>query len=187
MLFSQLPFAVDLINANRKMFRHEIIWHKVLPVGFLNANKMPMRIHENILIFYQHLPTYNPQWTWSTPYKARNSSKPTENYRQHKRKPHDSDGRRYPVDILKFPQPIVSREKLWHPQQKPVPLLEYLIRTYTNEGETVLDATMGSGSTGVAAINTGRKFIGFELDEKYFSIAQKRIDKAIAEKRLSLF
>ena len=186
-LFSQMPFAVDLINANRKMFRHEIIWHKVLPVGFLNAKKMPMRIHENILIFYRHLPTYNPQWTWSTPYKARNSSKPTENYRQHKRTPHDSDGRRYPVDVLKIPQPITSGEKLWHPQQKPVPLLEYLIRTYTNKGETVLDATMGSGSTGVAAINTGRKFIGFELDEKYFSIAQKRIDKAIAEKELSLF
>lgn len=181
-LFSQMPFGAELISSNSSMFRYEIIYQKILPTGFLNANKMPMRAHENILVFYRHLPTYNPQFTWDKPYKAKTGSQPTTNYRNQKRKPHDSDGRRYPVDVLKFKQPICNNERSWHPQQKPIELLEYLVKTYTNDGELVLDATMGSGSTGVAAINAGRRFIGFELDAHFFDVAQIRM-KETSERR----
>lgn len=177
-LFSQMPFGAELISSNPSMFRYEFIYQKVLPTGFLNANKMPMRAHENILVFYRHLPTYNIQWGWSSPYKAKTGSQPTSNYRRQERKPRDSDGRRYPVDVLKFNQPISNAEKSWHPQQKPIDLLEYLIKTYTNDGELVLDATMGSGSTGIACMNTGRRFIGFELDAHYFDVAQIRMKEA---------
>ena len=186
-LFSQMPFGAELIMSNRKMFRYEWVYQKALPTGFLNANKMPMRIHENILVFYWHLPTYNPQWFWSKPYKTNSTEHPTKNYRTHKRTPHESDGRRYPVDVLKFKQPITSNEKSWHPQQKPLGLLEYLIKTYTNEDETVLDATMGSGSTGVAAINTGRRFIGFETDKQYYQISLERMKAALEKEQRNLF
>lgn len=176
-LFSQMPFGSDLIQSAKDIYRHEWIYEKALPTGHLNSRKMPMRIHENILIFYRALPTYNPQFTQGKPYK-RGHGINSSNYRTQIKTEIDSDGRRYPVDVIKAKQPFVSGEKLCHPQQKPVELLEYLIRTYTNEGETVLDATMGSGSTGVAAVNTGRKFIGFELDREYFTIARGRISEA---------
>lgn len=189
-LFSILPFTVDLINANRKMFRYEWIWQKSLAVGFLNAHKMPMRIHENILIFYRKLPTYNPQWREGKPYsRLRKKLSQTRNYKAFNDEPRDyltlSDGRRYPTDILEYNQPFCGgKGDKSHPQQKPVDLLEYLIKTYTNEGEVVLDATMGSGSTGVAAVNTGRRFIGFELDEHYYNVANGRIKKAYEEQGL---
>ena len=176
-LFSQMPFGSDLIQSAKDIYRHEWIYEKALPTGHLNSNKMPMRIHENILVFYRALPTYNPQFTQGKPYK-RGHGINSSNYRTQIKTETDSDGRRYPVDVIKAKQPFVSGEKLYHPQQKPVELLEYLIRTYTNEGETVLDATMGSGSTGVACVNTGRKFIGFELDREYFTIARDRISEA---------
>lgn len=190
-LFSQMPFGSDLIQSNRKMFRYEWIWEKPMVVGFLNAKKMPLRTHENILVFYRRLPTYNPQWTYGKPYKQE-QKRVTINYgwRRYREEKHitiSSDGRRYPRDIQKFKQPIISGEKTFHPQQKPVDLLEYLIKTYTNEGELVLDMTMGSGSTGVAAINTGRRFVGFETEKNFYDIARERIDKAIALKEQSLF
>ncbi|MBR0287453.1 MAG: site-specific DNA-methyltransferase, partial [Selenomonadaceae bacterium] len=128
-LFSQMPFGAELITSNLSMFRHEWIYQKALPTGFLNANKMPMRIHENILVFYRHLPTYNPQWDWAKPYKAKCNTQATLNYRRQERRPIDSDGRRYPTDVLKFKQPIANAETTWHPQQKPVEIMEYLIRT----------------------------------------------------------
>lgn len=182
LLFSQMPFGAELITSNPKMFRHEWIYDKTLPVGFLNAHKMPMRRHENILVFYRALPTYNPQFTYAEPYYKKAGNAASENYSKHNRGKYNSDGKRYPVDVLKFPQPYCEAGQNWHPQQKPVGLLEYLIKTYTNEGETVLDATMGSGSTGVAAVNCGRKFIGFELTERYFEIAKNRIESADARK-----
>lgn len=178
-LFSQMPFGAELIMSNRKMFRYEWIWEKSLAVGFLNANRMPLRCHENILIFYRQLPTYNPQFTQGKPYVEYQKTK-TKNYSKTTARPITvSDGRRFPRDIVKFYQVgNFNHTENYHPQQKPVPLLEYLIRTYTNEGETVLDATMGSGTTGVACVNTNRNFIGFELEEKFFDIAQKRIVEA---------
>ena len=177
-LFSQMPFCVDLIVSNRKWFRYEWIWQKDNSTGFLNANKMPLKCHENILLFYSKLPTYNPQFSEGTPYymDGRTASKC---YREHiECITNNSTGKRYPIDIIKFNIPKVlfgKRADKFHPTQKPVPLLEYLIKTYTNEGETVLDNCMGSGSTGVACVNTNRNFIGFELDEHYFEIAKWRI------------
>lgn len=169
-LFSQTPFDKILGNSNLKMLKYEWIWVKSNATGHLNAKKMPMKKHENILIFYKNLPIYNPQWTYSTPYQ-RVGSHSSSNYGKQK----DcvlsiSDGRRYPVDVVEF-----KSERGFHPTQKPVPILEYLIKTYTNENEIVLDNCMGSGSTGVACVNTNRKFIGIELNEQYFNIAKERI------------
>ncbi|MBQ3434374.1 MAG: site-specific DNA-methyltransferase [Selenomonadaceae bacterium] len=183
-LFSQMPFGAELIMSNRKMFRYEWIWEKSLGVGFLNAKKMPLRCHENILVFYRKLPTYNLQFLEGKPYKIFNKYV-TKIYQ--KQKPAlfvNEDGRRSPRDVQRFNSQTGDKS---HPLQKPVDLLEYLIKTYTNEGETVLDATMGSGSTGVAAINTGRKFIGIEKEQNFFEISEKRITEAIAKKEQSLF
>lgn len=190
-LFSQIPFTVDCVNSNRKEFRYEWIWEKDNKTGFLNAKKMPLKVHENILIFYRALPTYNPQFTKGTPYKRSHFAK---NASTNYNKKTDcitinEDGKRYPIDCVYFETPKALWGKntgKYHPTQKPVALLEYLIKTYTNEGETVLDNTMGSGSTGVACVNTGRDFIGIEKDETYFDIAQKRIAEAEKERELSL-
>lgn len=179
-LFSQMPFSADLVNADRRHFRYEWIWQKSQGTGHLNANRMPLKIHESILIFYDKLPTYNPQKTYGHDCYREKHYKGSPNYgSQHECETICKDGSRYPVDVVKFPQCNCSKEKPVHPTQKPVPLLEYLIRTYTNEGETVLDNCMGSGSTGVACVNTNRNFIGIELDEGYFNIAKKRIEEAV--------
>lgn len=170
--FGQMPYASDLIQSNKKEFRYEWIWQKTMGVGFLNVKHMPLRMHENILVFYQKKPIYNPQMrTGFKPYKAVHNGKST-NYGAQKTTVNQSDGDRYPIDVLTFKH---DTNKVF-PTQKPVALLEYLIRTYTNEGETVLDFTMGSGSTGVACRNTGRNFIGIEKDENTFSLAKERID-----------
>jgi site-specific DNA-methyltransferase (adenine-specific) len=180
-LFAQTPFDKVLGASNLEMLRYEWIWEKEMGTGFLNAKKHPLKSHENILVFYKTRPTYNPQMTEGKPYTAIKQLNPyakekvgtTGNYKG------DSiaevvtknDGKRYPKTVLRF-----NRDKVkYHPTQKPVALLEYLIQTYTNEGETVLDNTMGSGSTGVACKNLGRKFIGIEKDPKYFEIAKTRI------------
>jgi site-specific DNA-methyltransferase (adenine-specific) len=134
---------------------------------------MPLKSHENILVFYNKKPTYNPQMWYSTPYSGFSSeqSKIGEVYGSAKSKHRDNpEGSRYPKTILKFKQ-----EKGLHPTQKPVGLVEYLIQTYTNKGDVVLDPTMGSGTTGVACINTDRKFIGVEREKEYFEIAESRI------------
>lgn len=181
-LFSQMPFGAELITSNPTMFRYEIIYNKATPVGFLNAKRMPLRAHENILVFYRKLPTYNPQFTAGKPYKKLSAGIMTGNYMNKQRESKISNGRRYPVDIIKAAQPICTSEEVYHPQQKPQALLEYLIRPYTNSGDVVLDATMGSGSTGVAAINTGRRFIGFETEQKFFDVARERLESATAAK-----
>ena len=171
-LFSQMPFTAELVKSNIDMFRYEWIWEKDNGTGFLNANKMPLKIHENIEIFYKKTPVYNPQMrTGFKPYKTFTGRKTT-NYGDFDRVETKSNGERYPIDIIKF-----KKDSGLHPTQKPVALLEYLIKTYTNEGDIVLDNCMGSGSTGVACVNTNRNFIGIELDEKYFNIAKDRIEK----------
>ena len=171
LLFSQMPFGANLIMSNPKMFRYEWVWEKENSTGFLNAKKMPLKKHENILVFYKHLPTYNPQMRegFKPYYNVRNNPY-SSNYGDYKATTASSDGTRYPIDIIEF-----NRDKGLHPTQKPVALLEYLIKTYTNEGDTVLDNCMGSGSTGVACKNTNREFIGMELDEKYYKIACERL------------
>ena len=137
-------------------------------------SKILLKSHENILVFYRSKPTYNPQMWYSTPYSGFSSdvSKIGEVYGSQKSKHRDNpEGSRYPKTILKYKQ-----EKGLHPTQKPVGLMEFLIKTYTNEGDSVLDNTMGSGTTGVACINCNRNFTGFESDKKYFDIAKERIE-----------
>ena len=175
-LFSQQPFTSKLVSSNYKDFRYEWIWEKPQLTGFLNSHKMPMKSHENILLFYKHLPTYNPQMTEGKPYKSVAGSKSSKYGKYHEVKI-VNNGTRYPKSIIRF-NTDKSKSAL-HPTQKPVALCEYLIKTYTNEGETVLDNCMGSGTTGVACVNTKRNFIGFELDEKYFETAKNRIENAI--------
>lgn len=176
-LFGQMPFGSDLIQSNRKNFRYEWIWHKTNPLGFLNANRMPLRTHENILVFYRALPKYNPQMWYGKPWKRGCSEhRVTKNYGKFDpllNKQESPDGERYPIDVIKFSN--ANRTKQMHPTQKPVPLLEYFIKTYTDEGDTVLDFCMGSGSTGIACANLNRNFIGIEKDENYFKVAEQRI------------
>lgn len=175
-LFSQQPFTTVLGASNLSELRYEWIWEKTHASGFLNANRAPLKIHENILVFYRRAPVYHPQlMPTGKAVHASNRGKKTTTYGAFT--PHDSatvPGQGYPKDIVRFTR--------WgdfdHPTQKPVDLCEYLIRTYTDEGDTVLDSCMGSGSTGVAAVRCGRSFIGMELDAGYYSIAEKRISEA---------
>lgn len=187
LLFSTQPFTTDLICSNRKMFRYEIIWEKTQKTGFYNANKMPLKGHENILVFYKHLPTYNPQkYIVERKDIGRVRNKKADRcvlYGHVNAQDWTETGERYPHDVVHFSNWNGalfgnSSKATKHPTQKPVPVLEYLIKTYTNEGETVLDNCMGSGSTGVACVHTNRKFIGMELDPHYFEIASKRINEA---------
>ena len=175
-LFSQMPFTAALVMSNPKMFRYEWIAEKSLATGFLNAKRMPMKAHENILVFYKKLPTYNAQMTKGKPYSI--TRRYTGGHYLHNFESIETknEGTRCPRDVLRGLWQPYCGGKMYHPTQKPVPLLEYLIKTYTNEGETVLDNCMGSGSTGVACVNTKRDFIGVELDENYFDIARRRIN-----------
>lgn len=178
-LHSAQPFTSALIMSNVDLFKYDWTWRKPKGTGHLNAKKMPMRDKEDICVFYRKQCTYNPQFSLGAPYanKAGNSKERgmTDSYGDFGTFRNGSDGRRYPKSVLEFP--VVERGSV-HPTQKPVVLAEYLILTYTNEGETVLDNCMGSGTTGVACKNTNRNFIGIERDEKYFAIAEERIKNA---------
>lgn len=184
LLFGQGVFYVDLVNSNRKLFRYDLVWDKVLTSGFLNANKMPLRSHEQIAVFYKKLPTYNPQFKTGNPLHSKgisykNKNNKNQNYGRFENNDDDlraGSTEKFPTSIIQFSKPHPSVTK--HPTQKPVSLLEYLIRTYTNEGDVVLDNCMGSGSTCVAAVNTNRHYIGFELNPDYFQIACNRLDEA---------
>lgn len=175
-LTASQPFTSALVISNVKGFRYELIWEKTKSTGFLDCSYRPMRSHENVLVFYESKPTYNPQKTEGTPWSRGKVKRPkscwgeqAEHYAENK------SGLRHPKSVMLIANP---NNKSVHPTQKPVALMEYLIRTYTNEGETVLDNTMGSGTTGVACMNTGRQFIGIEQDEGYFKIASDRILEA---------
>lgn len=172
-LHSQQPFTSKLIMSNLKMFKYSLVWSKSQVSGFLNAKKQPLREHEDICVFYKKQCTYNPQMTKGK-MQLKNTGGQSSNYNHFEAQPHYSD-EYYPKSILNFP---LQRFKNGHPTQKPIALLEYLIRTYTNDGETVLDNCMGSGSTCVAAINTNRHYIGFELEPHYFEISKQRIEDA---------
>ena len=172
------PFTSKLISSNYKMFKYCWVWHKSQSTGHLNAWRMPMRAHEDLVVFYSKPPTYNPELKDKLKNNIRpitSRTKKTDCYGYHK-----LDSHRCPADKT-MPNSIVNfnnAQGTVHPTQKPVALMEYLIKTYTNEGETVLDFTMGSGTTGVAAKNLNRNFIGIELDEGYFNIAKQRIENA---------
>ena len=167
------PFSANVANGYLKNFRYSWYWKKS-HTGQLNSHRMPLKNVEEILVFYKKQPTYNPQFTTGKPYTInRKNYKGSECYSDQKDHTTINDGKRFPMQILEYKTP----KKRYHPTQKPVSLLEYLIKTYTNKGETVLDNCMGSGSTGIACINTGRDFIGMELDKKYFEIAKQRIEE----------
>ena len=171
------PFTSMLLMSNKKLFKYSLVWEKTTPTGHLNAKKMFLRVHEDILVFYKNLPTYNPQKTTGHPRKVSKAEHKincvkTTNYGEHGLTTYDST-ERYPTSILKFTTD--KQKEALHPTQKPVALFEYLIKTYTNECEIVLDNCIGSGTTAVACINTNRNYIGFETEEKYFNIANERI------------
>jgi DNA modification methylase len=179
---AQTPFDKVLGASNLSALRYEWVWQKNVATGFLNAKKMPLKCHENVLVFYAELPTYNPQFTPGKSYVQKRSGRDDtgENYGTIKERTDTvSDGKRYPKTVIAF-----NREIGLYPTQKPVALMEYLIRTYTNPGDTVLDNCMGSGTTGVACVNTGRSFIGIEKDPGYFTAASARI--AAAQKEVTI-
>ena len=194
-LFSSQPFTTELIASNRKLFRYEIIWKKTTPTGFLNANKAPLRIHENICVFYKKLPTYNP-----IKFKVeRNDIGRVRHVKGiHAKQYRDmggvvdwtETGERFPGDVIEFSNwngvsfGKKRKDATKHPTQKPVDLCAYLIETYTNPGNIVLDNCMGSGSTGVACIKTGRSFIGMEIKPEYFALSESRVREAQAQPNL---
>ena len=169
------PFTSVLICSNLKMFKQSLVWEKTLFTNFAMVKKQHAKKHEDIVVFYSKQPTYNPQMEAGKPYtdKPRARTMGVTGDALPDKRAIDNKGTRYPSSVQKFSN---GNNGNVHPTQKPVALMEYLIKTYTNEGETVLDFTMGSGSTGVAAKNLNRKFIGIELDDKYFEIAKERIN-----------
>ena len=176
-LFAQCPYDKILGASNLSMLRYEWVWYKDRGTGFLNARRMPLKKSENILVFYQKLPKYNPQFEYREPY-LRNEK------HYHKSESYDArtiisgagspDGRRFPGNVIQFSTATSGI----HPTQKPVELCEYLIKTYTDEGELVVDVCAGSGTTAIACINTGRRFLCFENAPQFYALASERISKA---------
>ena len=192
-MFSAQPFTTDLINSNRKQFRYELVWRKSMASGFLDANRRPMRIHENILVFSQHYRrsndgkraavTYNPQFTIGKPYKKGQRKIQAAHYSWTGDSPaKDYGDRRFPVDVLDFPN---GNHNSLHPTQKPLDLLRWLVLTYTNPGEMVLDPFAGSGTTLVACKETGRRGLGIERDRNYWTISTNRLFTVVEDSRPS--
>jgi site-specific DNA-methyltransferase (adenine-specific) len=178
-LFANGMFTADLMNSNRDNWKYNLVWDKVLISGFLNANKMPLRSHEDICVFYKKQPTYNPQKikgekSHSTGKNAKMNN--TTDYGAHGRVDNGEElgDMKHPKSILIYSKPHSSTAQ--HPTQKSVELCEFLIKTFTNEGDLVLDNCMGIGTTGIACINTNRNFIGIELEEQYFNIAKEKLN-----------
>lgn len=177
--FCTTKFGNELINSNPTWFRYDLVWEKNRSVGFMNAKKMPLRIHEMIYVFgdpkSKHK-LYNPQKTAGEPYKRSPVKQISEVYGNKEMPNFDNEtGDRHPLSILKYNSTAVKGEKRVHATQKPIDLCEFLVKSFSNEKDTVLDFTMGSGSTGVACRNTGRSFIGIEMDNNIFEIAQGRL------------
>lgn len=183
-LFASGMFTANLMHSNKKLWKYNLVWKKGnRPTGFLNAKKQPLRITEDICVFYKKQPTYNPQFTIGEKCHSRGNAgngkgKQGRNgcYGEFMVTPVILTNEKYPLSIIDIAK---EHPQKYHPTQKPVALMEYFIKTYTNEGDVVLDNCMGSGSTGVACVNTNRNFIGIELDANYFNIAKNRIEGAI--------
>lgn len=181
-LFSAQPFTTKLIYSNLKNFKYCWYWKKNYATGFCFAKYQPMRCIEDICVFYRKMPIYNPQGIKriENPKVQKKNIKGSSVYKMDTlSKEFKSLFTNYPKNILEFANEATNNKNRLHPTQKPVALLEYLVNTYTNPGDTVLDNCMGSGSTGVACVNTGRHFVGIEREEKYFEIAKQRIEKAV--------
>lgn len=173
--FTTTKFGIDLIQSNKDWFRYDLVWTKDKPVGFLNAKRMPMRSHEMIYVFYNKLPTYNIEGNHKLTKQHKQNDGFIEGCYGAKRQYKTEYTPRLPTSILDF-KIINNIKKRFHATEKPVDLLEWLIKYYSNEGDTILDPTMGSGSTGVACKNLKRNFIGIEMDKGIFDIAQNRIN-----------
>ncbi|MBU9739345.1 site-specific DNA-methyltransferase [Lachnospiraceae bacterium ASD3451] len=179
-LFGTQPFTSLLVNSNLLMFRYEWIYEKTQPSGHLNAKKMPMKYHENILVFYKKPPVYNPIKTMGHARKVSKGQIVTRDevgmgcYGAQENGANYDSTERYPKSIITVSNGLMKQKSL-HPTQKPVELFKYLIKTYTNEDDLVLDNCIGSGTTAIACMETYRNFIGFEKDKKYFGVAEKRI------------
>lgn len=176
-LMAAQPFATDLINSARSLFRYDLVWEKTAPVGHANSHKMPLRSHELILVFYKRLPKYHPQGLvpLEQPLVRKASEKKAGGVYHHGLgKQSVQRFTNYPRSILRFSN---RKDKRVHPTQKPVALMEYLVRTYTDPGDLVVDNCMGSGTTAVACLNSGRRFVGFELDKQYYDTACYRVEE----------
>ena len=173
---AQQPFTTKLISTNYSMFRYCWVWEKSKASGYLNSKKMPLKAHEDIVVFYKKLCTYNPQKTKGVPYNKGTAVRDTESYGKQTKAVHvkNEDGTRYPRSVIYFT--TAESEGKRHPTQKPVALMEYFIKTYSNENDLVLDPCMGSGTTGIACVNTNRKFIGIEKDPEIYEVAVNRIE-----------
>lgn len=182
---AQMPFTAYLVSTNYKDFKYSMVWEKSKATGYLNAKKQPMRAHEDILVFYNKQCKYNPQMTQGKPYNKGCAVRDTFAYAKQEKAVlvKNDSGLRYPRSVQYFV--TAESEGKLHPTQKPIALMEWLIKTYTDEGDTVLDPCFGSGTTAVACYNTGRKFIGFERDELYFQQAVKRFS-GTEQKQLAL-
>jgi site-specific DNA-methyltransferase (adenine-specific) len=182
-LFGQGLFFIDLVNSNRKLFKYDLIWNKQLTTGFLNAKRQPLRLHENIAVFYKKLGTYNPQMEVGKPSHSKGTKHKTKyltnnNYGEYKSIDADIEtDLKYPKSIISYQKPHPS--KALHRTEKSIPMLEWLIKTYSNEGDIVLDNTAGSFTTAIACQNTDRNFICFELNEEYFNLGLNRIKQNI--------
>ena len=175
LFFAQCPYDKVLGASNLAMLRYEWVWYKSRCTGFLNARRAPLKKTENILVFYQKSPAYFPQFEQGKPYKKiHRCSGNSPNYGKFERTSGESDGRRFPGNVLAFPTVTTTV----HPTQKPVALCEYLIRTYTHPGEVVADICAGSGTTAVAALNAGRRFVCFETAPAFYGPATERIRRA---------
>ena len=177
-LFAQGIFYVDLVNSNRKLFRYDLVWDKILTSGFLNCNRQPLRRHEQIAIFYKKQPVYNPQFSIGEPSHSKGKClniHRNNNYGKYEEIDNTSKSNfdKFPTSILKYQKTHPS--KAVHPTQKSIELSKYLIKTYTNENELVLDNCIGSGTTALACIETNRNYIGIELQKEYVDIANQRI------------
>ncbi len=175
------PFATELINANRKYFRYDLVWVKNTVTGFLNAKRMPLRQHELILVFYKKLPVYQPQKVPGKRY-IRKPGRLTSSVYNQSYSPGGESSERYPTSVLHFPRDMGAGKK--HPTQKPKALFEWVIQSYSEKGSVVFDPYMGSGTTAVAAISTGRHFIGFEKEAEYYDMALQRIQKELEMQRV---
>ena len=185
-LFSQGMFTAQLMMSQPRLWRYNLIWDKCRASGFLNANRMPLRFHEDVCVFYRSLPTYNPQMIKCEPHNRSHSKGNglhrlvNRCYGKFKETPSIVSDEKFPISIIRFPRPHCTGN---HPTEKSVDLCAWLIRSYTDKGETVLDATMGSGTTGVACAIEGRDFIGIEKEAKYFEVAKRRIDEELSKPR----
>jgi site-specific DNA-methyltransferase (adenine-specific) len=179
------PFTSVLISSNYNDFKYTMVWEKSKATGYLNAKKQPLRAHEDIVVFYKKPPTYNPQMTQGTPYDKGRAVRDTESYGVQTKEIHvkNDTGLRYPRSVLYFK--TAESEGKYHPTQKPLSLYEYLFNTYSNENDIVLDPCMGSGTTGVACMNTDRNFIGIEMDSQYYQIAKKRTELPVPLQQLA--